>query len=94
MTERYAGVQIQGIRIDSQQGPAHEHALPEGRPGWGFVLWLIGYALGIMLFAFVRPSLIGWIITPFGTAVLRADARHSARCRLEKGCGSCTGRRV
>ena len=53
MTERYAGVQIQGIRIDSQQGPAHEHALPEGRPGWGFVLWLIGYALGIMLFAFV-----------------------------------------
>jgi hypothetical protein len=37
--------------------------------GWGFVLWVIGYALGIMLFAFVPPSLIGWIIMPFGTAI-------------------------
>ena len=37
--------------------------------GWGFVLWVIGYALGIMLFAFVPANLIGWIITPFGTAI-------------------------
>ena len=37
--------------------------------GWGFALWAIGYALGIILFAFVPPSLIGWIITPFGTAI-------------------------
>ncbi len=37
--------------------------------GWGFVLWVVGYTLGIMLFAFVPPSLIGWIITPFGTAL-------------------------
>ena len=37
--------------------------------GWGSVLWLIGYALGIMLFAFVPANLIGWIITPFGTAI-------------------------
>ena len=37
--------------------------------GWGFVLWLIGYVLGIMLFAFISPSLIGWIIAPFGTAI-------------------------
>ena len=37
--------------------------------GWGLVLWVIGYALGIMLFAFVPSSLIGWIITPFGTAL-------------------------
>jgi len=37
--------------------------------GWGIVLWVIGYALGIMLFAFVPSSLIGWIITPFGTAI-------------------------
>lgn len=33
---------------------------------WGFVLWLIGYILGIVLFMVVPPSLIGWIITPFG----------------------------
>jgi hypothetical protein len=37
--------------------------------GWGLILWVIGYALGIMLFAFVPASLIGWIITPFGTAI-------------------------
>ena len=37
--------------------------------GWGFVLWVIGYALGIMLFAVVPANLIGWIITPFGTAI-------------------------
>jgi hypothetical protein len=37
--------------------------------GWGFVLWLIGYALGIMLFAFIPASLIGWIITPIGITI-------------------------
>jgi hypothetical protein len=37
--------------------------------GWGFVLWLIGYALGIVLFALVPASLIGWIITPVGITI-------------------------
>jgi len=37
--------------------------------GWGFVLWLIGYGLGIMLFAFVPLSLIGWIIMPIGIII-------------------------
>jgi hypothetical protein len=37
--------------------------------GWGFLLWLIGYALGILLFALVPAPFIGWIITPFGTAL-------------------------
>jgi hypothetical protein len=37
--------------------------------GWGFVLWLIGYALGIALFAFVPTSLIGWMIMPFAVAL-------------------------
>ena len=37
--------------------------------GWGFALWLIGYALSLMLFAFVPPSLLGWIITPIGTVL-------------------------
>lgn len=36
---------------------------------WGFVLWLIGYLLGIMLFAFVPHSMIGWIIMPIGIAI-------------------------
>jgi hypothetical protein len=37
--------------------------------GWGFVLWLIGYVLGILLFAVVSPNLIGWIIMPTGILV-------------------------
>lgn len=37
--------------------------------GWGFVLWLIGYALGMVLFALVPVSLIGWVILPIGTVV-------------------------
>jgi hypothetical protein len=37
--------------------------------GWGFVLWLIGYVLGIALFFVVPPSLLGWVITPIGMVV-------------------------
>lgn len=34
--------------------------------GWGFILWLIGYALGIVLFPFVPVSIFGWFIMPVG----------------------------
>lgn len=37
--------------------------------GWGFLLWLIGYALGMMLFAVVPVNAIGWVIMPIGTAI-------------------------
>lgn len=37
--------------------------------GWGFALWLIGYVLGIALFAFVPPNLLGWAIMPIGIVV-------------------------
>ena len=37
--------------------------------GWGFVLWLVGYVLGIALFFALPPSLIGWAITPVGIAL-------------------------
>jgi hypothetical protein len=37
--------------------------------GWGFVLWLIGYALGFVFFALVPADLIGWFITPIGTVI-------------------------
>ncbi len=37
--------------------------------GWGFVLWLIGYALGIMFFVMLPPGLIGWAIMPIGVAL-------------------------
>jgi hypothetical protein len=36
---------------------------------WGFILWLIGYALGMLFFAFVPSYLLGWIIMPIGTIV-------------------------
>ncbi|HMS22210.1 MAG TPA: hypothetical protein PKA38_00425 [Candidatus Levybacteria bacterium] len=34
--------------------------------GWGIGLWLLGYALGIALFAVVPTSLLGWVISPIG----------------------------
>jgi hypothetical protein len=37
--------------------------------GWGFILWFIGYLLGIMLFTVVPISVIGWIIMPMGTII-------------------------
>lgn len=37
--------------------------------GWGFLLWLIGYALGILFFTFVPISLIGWVIMPIGISM-------------------------
>jgi hypothetical protein len=37
--------------------------------GWGFILWLIGYALGFIFFAFVSSNLIGWVIMPIGILI-------------------------
>lgn len=36
---------------------------------WGFILWLIGYVLGILLFTVVPHGLIGWIIMPVGVMI-------------------------
>jgi len=33
---------------------------------WGVALWLFGYILGIVFFAFVPKDLIGWYIMPLG----------------------------
>lgn len=37
--------------------------------GWGVLLWLIGYILGILLFFFVPSSVIGWVIAPVGVVI-------------------------
>ncbi len=37
--------------------------------GWGFILWLVGYILGIILFSVVPTSLLGWIIMPLGIVI-------------------------
>lgn len=34
--------------------------------GWGIILWIVGYILGILLFPYVPTSLLGWIIMPIG----------------------------
>ena len=36
---------------------------------WGFVLWLIGYLLGMILFFVVPPDMIGWVILPIGIVI-------------------------
>ena len=33
---------------------------------WGFVLWLFGYILGFVFFAFVPKEMIGWFVMPLG----------------------------
>ena len=37
--------------------------------GWGIGLWLIGYILGFIFFAFVPTSIIGWVIMPIGILI-------------------------
>jgi uncharacterized membrane protein len=37
--------------------------------GWGFILWLIGYVLGIILFFVLPPSIMGWVIMPIGILI-------------------------
>jgi hypothetical protein len=34
--------------------------------GWGLLLWLVGYVLGIALFALAPVAIIGGIIMPIG----------------------------
>ncbi|HSV95096.1 MAG TPA: hypothetical protein VLH94_03955 [Spirochaetia bacterium] len=34
---------------------------------WGFVLWLVGYIAGMVLFFVVPKDLIGWVISPFAS---------------------------
>jgi hypothetical protein len=47
--------------------------------GWGILLWLFGYMLGMVLFALVPINLIGWIITPFATVLTIWVALKKAR---------------
>jgi uncharacterized membrane protein len=37
--------------------------------GWGVILWLIGYLLGVLLFPVAPARLIGWIIMPIGIII-------------------------
>jgi len=37
--------------------------------GWGILLWLFGYVLGMVLFMMMPPAVLGWAIMPFGVAL-------------------------
>lgn len=37
--------------------------------GWGFILWLIGYVLGMIFFPIMPATMIGWAIFPIGTVI-------------------------
>ncbi len=36
---------------------------------WGFILWLVGWALGVALFMTMPVNLLGWVITPIGIII-------------------------
>ena len=36
---------------------------------WGFILWLIGWILGIVFFMTPLKNIMGWVITPIGVAI-------------------------
>lgn len=57
---------------------------------WGFILWLIGYVLGFVFFAFVPKELIGWCIMPVAVAItlwvlFKKIERESFQCYIGLG---------
>jgi hypothetical protein len=57
---------------------------------WGFLLWLFGYTLGFIFFAFVPKNSIGWFILPFGVAatlwvLFKKIERESFTCYIGLG---------
>jgi hypothetical protein len=37
--------------------------------GWGLLLWVAGYLLGFIFYAFVPAPFIGWFVMPFGVGL-------------------------
>ena len=57
---------------------------------WGFVLWLFGYVLGFVFFAFVPKDSIGWYILPLGViatfwVLLKKIKREEFKCYIGLG---------
>ena len=52
-----------------KQGDNMNNQLFKDALGWGFVLWLIGYILGMILFFMVPPALLGWVLMPIGAII-------------------------
>lgn len=57
---------------------------------WGFILWLFGYFLGIIFFAFIPKEIIGWYIMPLGAlatlwVLFKKIKRESFGCYIGLG---------
>ncbi|MDD4412052.1 MAG: hypothetical protein PHR00_00125 [Patescibacteria group bacterium] len=57
---------------------------------WGLILWLFGYILGIIFFAFIPKNLIGFFILPFGVVftlwvLLKKIVREKFMCYFGLG---------
>ena len=57
---------------------------------WGFLLWLFGYILGFIFFAFVPKDQIGWYIMPIGLiatlwVLFKKIKRESFQCYMGLG---------
>lgn len=52
--------------------------------GWGIILWVIGYILGIVLYAFVPAAMIGWAIMPVGVVLTLWVLLKKIDCRPRK----------
>ena len=57
---------------------------------WGFLLWLFGYILGMIFFAFVPKNQIGWYISPLGIiatlwVLIKKIKRESFTCYIGLG---------
>jgi hypothetical protein len=52
--------------LKSSPGQADKRKIFLNTVLWGFILWLFGYILGIVFFAFVSKDKIGWYILPLG----------------------------
>jgi hypothetical protein len=57
---------------------------------WGFILWLFGYILGFVFFAFIPKESIGWYIMPFGIiatlwVLLKKIKREQFTCYIGLG---------
>jgi hypothetical protein len=57
---------------------------------WGFALWLFGYILEIVFFAFVPKERIGWFVLPIGLiatllVLFKKIERESFKCFIGLG---------
>jgi len=58
--------------------------------GWGFLLWLVGYILGIIFFMIIPQEAIGFFILPIGAAFtiwvlikkIKGDFNHYLRLAI------------